>query len=97
MTDVAPEAAPAVTVPSISTPAPVQSPVAEPNPLANAITSFIGSANVQKTLGSLQAGIALLTNAEGHTIGMKLGAASLGGVFAVAVHYIDMLRARIGR
>ena len=81
----------------MSTPAPTPSPVAEPNPLANAITSFIGSANVQKTLGSLQAGIALLTNAEGHTIGMKIGGATVGGVFALGVHYVDYLRAKIGR
>lgn len=81
----------------MSTTPPVTSPVAEPNPLANALTSFVGSANFQKDLGVLQAGIALLTNAEGHTFAMKIGGATLGGVFALGVHFVDYLRAKVGR
>jgi hypothetical protein len=103
MTDVAPEAVPApaprtVTIPKLKlfTPS-ATSPVAEPNPLANAITSFIGSANVQKTLAGLQVGIAGLTNAEGKTIGMKLGAMSIGAAYGLIVHYFDLARAKLGR
>lgn len=81
----------------MSTPAPVTSPVAEPNPLANAITSYLGSANVQKVLGLIQVGVAATTNAEGKTLGMHVANITLGAAFTVAVHWIDYLRAKIGR
>jgi hypothetical protein len=71
--------------------------VAEANPLANALTSFIGSANVQKTLAGLQVAIAGLTSAEGHSIGAKITGMTLGGAYGVAVHIVDYLRAKIGR
>lgn len=82
---------------ALSTPAPTASPVAEPNPLANAITSFIGSANVQKTLGLLYAGIGGLTAAEGKSLGVHIANLSIGSAFTLGVHFVDYLRAKIGR
>lgn len=70
---------------------------AEPNPLANAITSYIGSANFQKTLAGLQVAIAALTSAEGSGLGMKIAGMSVGGLYGLGVHYVDYLRAKIGR
>lgn len=81
----------------MSTPAPTVSPVAEPNPLANAITSFLGSANVQKVLGLIQVGVAGGTNAEGKSLGMHISNMTIGALFTLGVHYVDYLRAKIGR
>lgn len=81
----------------MSTPSPTPGPVAEPNPLANALTSFIGSANLQKTLGVLQVGIAGLTGTEGTSTAQRIAGMSIGGAFALGVHWFDYLRAKIGR
>lgn len=71
--------------------------MAEPNPLANAISSYIGSANFQKTLAALQVGIAGLTKAEGGGLGQKIAGMSIGAAYGLGVHAFDYLRARIGR
>jgi hypothetical protein len=85
------------TAPTVLTPSPSTSPVAEPNPLANAITSFLGSANVQKVLGLVQVGVAASTNAEGKSLGMHVSNITLGAAFTLGVHWFDYLRAKIGR
>ena len=68
--------------------------------VANPLTwlvDFIGSANVQKTLGGLQVATAGLTGAEGQTFAMKLAGMSVGAAYGLAVHYFDYLRAKLGR
>ena len=67
-----------------------------PNPFT-ALSNFIGSANVQKTLASLQVGIGGLTSAEGKTLGTHITAMSVGAVYGLAVHWFDYLRAKIGK
>lgn len=88
-----------VSLPSLSvlTPSPTTSPVAEPNPLANVITSFLGSANAQKVLAALQVAAAGVTNLEGKSLGAHISGMTLGGAYGIAVHYIDYLRAKLGR
>lgn len=81
----------------MSTVPPTPPPVAEPNPLANALTAFIGSANFQKSIAGLQVGIAALTKAESTNIWARIGFAALGGAYGLGVHYVDYLRAKIGR
>lgn len=65
-----------------------------PNPIAP-IVDWLGSANVQKLLGLAQVGIAGLTDGEAKTIWPKIAAMSIGGVFTIAVHAIDAVRAKI--
>ena len=67
------------------------------NPLENAVTQFLGSANVQKILGLVQVGVAGTTNAEGKSLGMHISNMTIGAAFTLGVHYFDYLRAKIGR
>ena len=61
------------------------------NPL-NWVTEFLGSANVQKLIG-LIGGPVLATDFK--TWGAKLAAIGAGGGFAVAIHVVDWLRAKV--
>lgn len=67
-------------------------PVTGASSLATAITEFIGSANVQKIIG-LVGGPVLATDFK--TWGAKLAAIGAGGAFALAVHFVDYLRATV--
>jgi hypothetical protein len=78
----------------VAGPAATGSTSAEANPLANPVTAFLGSANVQKLIG-LAGGGAL--SADVKTFWAKLASLSVGAAFALGVHYVDYLRAKIGR
>lgn len=58
----------------------------------NDITGFLGNADVQKIIG-LAGGAGLQTDFK--TWGAKLASIGAGGLFALGVHYIDYLRAKI--
>ena len=60
----------------------------------DAVTAFVGSANGQKIIG-LAGGAGLATDVKTWTA--KLAFIGTGGAFALAVHYVDYLRAKIGR
>lgn len=67
------------------------------NPLSsvlNAVTAFLGSADVQKILGLTLSGDAAL---EWKSLSMKLTGMTVGGAFTLAIHVVDAIRAKIGR
>ena len=78
------------------TPTPPAPPAVVSNPLTW-LTDFIGSANVQKTLAGAQVALAGLTSTEGKSLGAHISGMTIGGVYGLAVHLIDALRAKIGR
>ena len=61
------------------------------------ITDFLGKANVQKVLAGAQVATAGLTGTEGKSLGMHISGMTIGAAYGIAVHYIDYLRAKVGR
>jgi hypothetical protein len=59
------------------------------------LADFIGSANVQKTLAGVQVALSGVTGTEGKSLGAHIAGMTVGGVYGLAVHYIDYLRTKI--
>lgn len=60
------------------------------------LVDFLGSANVQKALGLAGSAIAGMTAADGKDLGVKITGMTIGGAFALGVHIVDAIRAKIG-
>jgi hypothetical protein len=60
--------------------------------IVNDLTGFAGNADVQKIVG-LAGGAVLQTDFK--TWAAKLASVGAGGLFALGVHYVDYLRAKV--
>jgi len=80
------------------TDAPTPAPVAQPpgfnfiTQIVNDLTGFLGNADVQKIIG-LGGAATLQNDVKGW--GAKLAVLGAGGFFALGVHFIDYLRAKV--
>ena len=98
----APVAAAPVAAPVAAAPiaAPVAAPVAAataspiPNPLT-VVLDWLGSANVQKALGVAQVVLSATGTEHLQSIGGKISGMTVGGVFALGVHVVAWLRAKV--
>ena len=59
------------------------------------LTAWLGSANVQKIIGLVQAGVAATTGAEGKSLSSHVAMTTIGTAYAAFIHIIDAARAKI--